>query len=76
MKKYVGIYGPGKLTLENGELYYQRNDRPKMRMIPVTENLFMFNEADYFRLIVILEEGKPVAVEGHYDNGRSDRNDK
>ena len=76
MKKYVGIYGPRKLTLENGELYYQREDRPKMKMIPLKEDLFMFEEIDYFRLKIIIEDGKVVAVEGHYDNGRTDRSDK
>ncbi len=39
LKKYVGVYGPRKLTLENGDLYYQREDRPKMKMIPMKEDL-------------------------------------
>lgn len=76
MKKYVGVYGPRKLTLENGNLYYQRDDRQKMRMIPVKEDLFMFDEIDYFRLKVIMENEKVTAVEGYYDTGRTDRNDK
>lgn len=76
MKKYVGVYGPRKLTLENGNLYYQRDDRQKMKMIPIKEDLFMFNEIDYFRLKIIIENGKAVAVEGMYDSGRTDRNDK
>ncbi len=76
LKKYVGVYGPRKITFENGALYYQREDRPKMKMIPLKEDLFMFEEIDYFRLKIIIEDGKAVAVEGHYDNGRTDRNDK
>ncbi len=76
IKRYVGVYGPRKITLENGQLYYQREDRPKMKMIPMTNNTFMFEEIEYFRLKVILENDKAVAVEGHYDNGRTDRNEK
>lgn len=76
MKKYAGIYGPRKITLEDGKLYYQRENRPKMQMIPITEELFGFNELEYFRLKVVVEEGKAVAVEGQYDNGRTDRNER
>ncbi|MCD4788446.1 MAG: S41 family peptidase, partial [Bacteroidales bacterium] len=32
MESYVGTYGPRKITFENGVLYYQREDRPKMKM--------------------------------------------
>lgn len=76
MKKYAGTYGPRKITFENGFLYYQREDRPKMKMIPMTEDTFMFEDIDYFRLKIIMENGEAVAVEGYYDNGRTDRNDK
>ncbi|NQT77982.1 MAG: S41 family peptidase [Bacteroidetes bacterium] len=76
MWKYVGSYGPRNITMENGELYYQREDRPKMKMIPLTEDTFSFAEINYFRLKVIMKEGTAVAVEGLYDNGRTDRNDR
>jgi hypothetical protein len=42
-------------------------------MIPINETTFMFDELNYFRLKVIVENGKAVAIEGLYDNGRSDR---
>jgi hypothetical protein len=76
MKKYVGTYGPRKITFEDGKLFYQRENRTKMQMSPITESLFGFNELEYFRLKVIVEDGKAVAVEGHYDNGRIDRNER
>ncbi len=76
MKQYVGVYGPRKITLENGNIYYQREDRPKMQMIPMNEGLFMFKEIDYFRVKFIKEKGKVVALEGNYDNGNKDKNDK
>jgi len=76
IKKYVGTYGPRTLTFEDGILYYQREDRPKMIMNPLSETLFGFAEIDYFRLKVIMKDGKAVALEGHYDNGRIDRNER
>ena len=76
MKKYVGTYGPRSIMLEKDGLYYQRVDRPKFKMIPITENVFGFDDLDYFRLKVIMEDGKAVAVEGMYDNGRTDRNER
>jgi hypothetical protein len=74
MKKYAGTYEIRTLTFENGDLYYQREGRPKFRMIPMNETTFMFDELSYFRLKVIVENGKAVAIEGIYDNGRTDKN--
>jgi hypothetical protein len=76
MKQYVGVYGPRKITLEDGKLYYQREDRPRMQMIPMKEDMFMFKEIDYFRVRFIKEGNKIEAIEGNYDNGTKDRHDK
>jgi hypothetical protein len=76
LEKYTGTYGPRIITFENGFLYYQREGRPKYKMIPVTETLFMFEELDYFMMEIVVENGKPVAVVGHYDDGRTDRNER
>ena len=73
LKKYVGVYGPRTIAFEEGELYYQREERPKYRMIPMSEDTFMFEEIDYFRLQIILDEnGSPTEVHGLYDNGHVD----
>jgi hypothetical protein len=76
MKPYEGVYGPRKITLENGNLYYQREDRVKMQLIPMKEDMFMFKEVDYFRVTFIKKGNKIVAIEGNYDNGTKDRHDK
>ncbi len=76
LKDFVGVYGPRKITLEDGQLYYQRENRPKMKMIPMSEDLFMLDELAYFRIRFIRENGRIVALEGHYDNGTVDKNDK
>jgi len=73
MDKYVGVYGPRTIMLENGKLYYQRVDRPKYEMIPMSENTFVFDDLDYFRLRVDTDDnGNVVSLTGMYDNGRTD----
>ena len=76
MKAYAGKYGPRNIIFRNNELYYQREGRPEFKMIPMNENTFMFEDIEYFRLKVIMEDKKAVAVEGQYDNGRTDRNER
>ncbi len=76
MKSYAGKYGPRNIILKNGELYYQREGRPEYKMMAMSENTFMFDEIEYFRLKVIVEDKKAIAVEGQYDNGRTDRNER
>jgi hypothetical protein len=76
LEKYTGIYGPRTIFMEDGKLYYQREERPKMAMIPVNENTFFFEELAYFRLSVVMEDGKAVALEGLYEGGHVDRNER
>lgn len=76
LEKYTGTYGPRIITSENGSLYYQREGRPKYKMVPVSETLFMFEELEYFMLEIVVENGKGAALIGHYDDGRTDRNER
>jgi SpoVK/Ycf46/Vps4 family AAA+-type ATPase len=73
LKSYVGVYGPRTITFENGELHYQREGRPKYRMVPMSEDTFMFEEIDYFRLKVVTDDaGIPTELRGLYEGGHTD----
>ncbi|MFB0564958.1 MAG: S41 family peptidase [Candidatus Aminicenantaceae bacterium] len=72
LQSYIGKYGPRTITFESGILYYQREGRPKYKMIPLSEDLFMFKEIDYFRLKIIKENGEIKGVMGVYNNGTTD----
>lgn len=74
LKTYAGKYGPRRILFENGELYYQRVNQPKFKMIPLSEDLFMFEEIGYFRLAIVKEGGVITKIMGLYDNGRTDEN--
>ncbi len=73
LSSYAATYGPRALILEDGMLYYQREDRPRFRAIPMSDTLFRFGEVPYFRLEVVTDDaGRPTKLVGHYDNGRTD----
>jgi hypothetical protein len=73
LKSYVGKYGPRTVLFEDGNLYYQREERPKFRMYAISETLFCFDELDFFRIeVVVGNDGVPTMLRGHYNNGRVD----
>jgi hypothetical protein len=77
MKEYVGQYGPRRIFIDGGGLFYQRDDRAAMRMEPMAEDLFRVGDLDYFRLTFERDsKGKIVKIVGLYDNGRSDGHDR
>ncbi len=76
-REYVGDYGPRHINLINGNLIYERDERQPYEMTPMGDDTFCFEAIDYFRLRFVRDDaGRIVAVEGHYDNGRVDRNDR
>jgi CubicO group peptidase (beta-lactamase class C family) len=74
---YAGRYGPRRVMLEGDDLYYQRDPNPRYRMIPMSQDTFMLDGLDEFRVRVITDEdGIGVALEGIYLNGDRDRTDR
>jgi retinol-binding protein 3 len=76
LNEYSGNFGPRMITLKEGTLYYQREAGPSYPMVAMEKDLFMIEEVPYFRLQFVREQGKIVALEGVYDNGRRDKNMK
>jgi C-terminal processing protease CtpA/Prc len=73
LKIYVGQYGPRKIWMENGDLYYQRENRPKYKLIPMGNHWFMLDGLDYFRIqFVVDDKGKSTELIGHYSSGPTD----
>ena len=71
-RSYVGAYGPRTITLEGGSLFYQREGRSKMKMIPMADDVFRFDENDRFRIRFVKEGNRVVAVEGQNPGGATD----
>ncbi|MFT4664259.1 MAG: hypothetical protein ACI8YQ_003409 [Polaribacter sp.] len=76
LKSYEGKYGQRILSLENGKLFYQREGRGKYELKAMTQDLFMIDEVPSFRLKILKEKGSVVALEGLYNNGRTDKSMK
>lgn len=76
LRSYAGNYGPRLLIYEDGDLYYQRKGRPAFKLIPMSEDRFSMEEIPYFRIKIIRENGKAIALEGQYNDGRKDKNSK
>jgi hypothetical protein len=75
LQKYAGHYGPRKFWVEDDHLYYQREDRPKYKLIPMGDHRFMLEGLDYFRIQFVADEGGEFnEMIGQYDNGRTDGN--
>jgi hypothetical protein len=75
MRHYVGRYGPRRISLEGGALYYQREDQPRYKMEPMGEDLFRVSGLDFFRLRFERDaSGKIVKLVGMYDDGKTDEN--
>ena len=72
LASYAGSFGPRTLIFEEGKLFYQREGNPKYELIPLAEDLFMFEEASYFRLKIMKEDGEVIGLKGLYDNGHTD----
>ena len=74
LQKFAGTYGPRKVTLENGTLYYQRGTNPKYELFPFSDHEFMLKGLETFRIRFLSENNKVVALQGLYDNGGTDKN--
>lgn len=73
LQAYVGQYGPRRIWIENDQLYYQREERPRYKLTPMGDHWFMIEELDYFRIqFVVDENGEVNELIGHYDTGRTD----
>jgi len=73
LQVYVGQYGPRKIWFEDGELYYQRDDRPKYKLTPMGNHWFMIQKLDYLRIEFVADEnGEVTEIIGHRDSGRTD----
>lgn len=76
LKVYAGTYGPRKVTFENDKLFYQRGSGTKYELFPYSNNEFMLKGLDSFRIRFLSEGNKVTALQGLYDNGRTDKNAK
>lgn len=72
---YAGTYGPRKVWLENGSLWYQRGENPKSTLRPLDVDLFQHADNKYFRVSFKRDAtGRVTEFVGLYAQGHQDRN--
>jgi hypothetical protein len=75
LQKYAGQYGPRRFWVGDGILYYQREDRPAYKLVPMGDHRFMLDGLDYFRIeFVEAPVGQFNEMIGQYDDGHTDGN--
>lgn len=74
LKTFAGNYGPRMVIFENDTLFYQRGSGTKYELIPYSDNEFILNGLDSFRIRFLAEGNTITALQGLYDNGRTDKN--
>lgn len=73
LRRWAGDYGPRHVTLEGGSLHYQREGRPRYRLIPIGPALFLAEGNGSFR-VRFAEDGSKLAVlqpEGEDESSRT-----
>ena len=76
LERYAGEYGPRRILLRAGILYYFREgleDAAERRLIPLSEDTFVFADFDSFRLRFETDDaGSSLKAVGLYLDGRTD----
>jgi hypothetical protein len=60
IKKYSGSYGRIRIIFGDDKLYYQRKGKSAILLIPVSDNYFIVEGIDYFRIRFIQSEDSIV----------------
>lgn len=76
LQSYAGQFGERALMVENGQLMYQRNGRPKYILTPLSETRFMFADTPSIHVEIEKTAGKVTAIQVLYEDGRVDRSPK
>ena len=76
LKAFAGTYGPRIVTFKNGKLFYQRGSGTKYELLPYSNNEFILKGLDSFRIRFLAEGNTITALQGLYENGRTDKNAK
>ena len=77
MTSFAGQYGPRRVWVEDGKMWYEREKNGKHLLIAMGDGWFMFEDLDFFRIEFERENGQEATgLIGHYRGGRQDRNQR
>lgn len=76
LKAMAGTFGPREISRKGSKLYYARSGGTKAELVPLTKTIFQHSLNPGFRIRFIWEGKKVVAIEGLYQTGRVDLNNR
>lgn len=73
LKRYAGNYGPRRILLEEGHLFYEREGRPKYKLLPLSQATFFLEGMGSFRVRFVEDgNGRVIKLIGLYAEGQED----
>jgi CubicO group peptidase (beta-lactamase class C family) len=73
LRRYAGDYGPRRVRLRAGTLYYRREGNPEYRLVPLAADLFALDGLETFRVrFAVEEDGGVTGIVGLHIDGSSD----
>ena len=73
LERYAGSYSPRRILLEGGRLFYQREGRPKYRLLPLSQDTFLLEGMGSFRVHFVQDgNGRVTKLVGLYADGQED----
>ncbi|MGE5681628.1 MAG: S41 family peptidase [Bacillota bacterium] len=69
MQAYSGKYGNRNIYFENGGLHYQYKGRKKRRMCAISNDYFLIEGSDQFRVKFIKNNNKVIGLNAVYNDG-------
>jgi hypothetical protein len=73
LKSYAGLYGDKKLVVEDGTLFFYPFPDMKVKLKPLTKDLFELSNMKNVRLQIHTDNNTVTAISEIFDNGRSDK---
>ncbi|SHL79620.1 S41 family peptidase [Flavobacterium saccharophilum] len=70
LKSYQGKFGKSELVYEDSKLYYRWNNIVTLLMIPLEQDLFMFDGDNDFRIKIVSEKNEITAIKRIYPDGQ------
>jgi hypothetical protein len=68
IKEYAGSYGKVQIKFRDDELYFQFEDRPAILLIPISDDYFLAEGVDYFR-IKFISNGDMIIMKQIFNYG-------
>ena len=73
LKNYVGTYGEKRIVFEDGGLYFFPFPDTKVKLKPLTKDIFELGDIKNVRLKLLTENNTVVGIAELFNNGRVDK---